>query len=103
MKLIWLSEADTSLRETARRIQIQFGTKSSREFLREVRHTERLLRQHPNLGPIEPLQEELPKTYRSIVVKGLNKMVYRIDGDTIIIADFWDVRRDPESLAAQVK
>lgn len=103
MKLIWLPEADTTLRETARHILIQFGTKSCRDFLREVRHTERLLRQHPNLGPIEPLLEELPRTYRSIVVKGLNKMVYRIDGDTIIVADFWDVRRDLQALAAQVK
>jgi hypothetical protein len=39
----------------------------------------------------------------SIVVNRLNKIVYRIVDDLIEIADFWDVRREPESLAKQVK
>ena len=36
-------------------------------------------------------------------VNRLNKIVYRIVEDHIEIADFWDVRREPESLAKQVK
>ena len=37
--------------------------------------------------------------YRSYVMNGLNKMVYRIEDDTIYIVDFWDVRQDPSTLA----
>lgn len=41
--------------------------------------------------------------YRSYIVNRLNKTVYRIVDDHIEIADFWDVRRDPSTLADQVK
>ena len=33
----------------------------------------------------------------------LNKIVYRIDGDTIYIVALWDVRRNPGTLASEVK
>lgn len=33
----------------------------------------------------------------------LDKIVYRIDGDIIYIVAFWDVRRDPGTLANEVK
>ena len=41
--------------------------------------------------------------YRSFVMNRLNKIVYRIDDDVIYIVAFWDVRRDPDSLASEVK
>ena len=47
--------------------------------------------------------EELPAMYRSYVMNGLNKMVYRIEYDTIYIVDFWDVRQDPSTLAERNK
>ena len=38
-----------------------------------------------------------------MVVTKLNKMVYYVDKNTIIyIVDFWDVRREPSTLANQV-
>jgi Txe/YoeB family toxin of Txe-Axe toxin-antitoxin module len=69
------------------------------EFMQEVCQTRRLIEKSPNIGPIEPLLEELPAMYRSYVMNGLNKMVYRIEDDTIYIVDFWDVRQDPSALA----
>ncbi len=42
-------------------------------------------------------------TYRSLIVKRLNKMVYRIDNDCIIIVDFWNLRRNPDKLRNQVQ
>ena len=41
--------------------------------------------------------------YRSYVMNRLNKIVYHIDGDIIYIVAFWDVRRDPVTLAGEVK
>lgn len=52
---------------------------------------------------MEPLLEDLPVEYHSIVVNSLNKMVYRIADDTIHIADFWDTRREPKKQAQQLK
>lgn len=33
----------------------------------------------------------------------MNKMVYRIEGDILYIAGFWDTRMDDEEQAANVK
>ena len=41
------------------------------------------------------------REYRSIVVGTLNKIIYYVDSDVIYIADFWDVRREPKTLAEQ--
>ncbi len=103
MKVIWFPNAKEVVQQTARYIRAQFGDKSCKEFLREIVHIERLLRNNPHLGAEEPLLSNLPTTYRSVVVKHLNKIVYRITDDCIEIADFWDVRREPNTLANQVE
>lgn len=103
MNVRWFSGAKVAMQQTARYIRVQYGEESSKKFLHDVFRTEKLLRDNPHLGPIEPLLADFPSTYRSIVVNRLNKIVYRIVEDHIEIADFWDVRREPESLAKQVK
>ena len=59
------------------------------------------MRLHPDLGKLEPLLVKREKVYRSIVVGSLNKIIYYVDSDVIYIADFWDVRREPKTLAEQ--
>ena len=41
--------------------------------------------------------------YRSVIINGLNKLVYRVEDDTIHIVGFWDTRMDDEDQASQVK
>jgi hypothetical protein len=43
------------------------------------------------------------KTTTVSVNKGLNKMVYRVDGDIIYIVAFWDTRKEPKEQANQIK
>lgn len=63
-----------------------------------------MLKQHPEMGAIDPLFEDFSIAYRSIVINRLSKMVYYIDNDTVIyIVAFWDCRREPKALASQVK
>ena len=50
-----------------------------------------------------PLFASHAATYRSIIINGLNKMVYRVDDDVIYIVAFWDTRMEPEEQAARVK
>ena len=69
----------------------------------KVRQTRRLIEDSPNIGPIEPLLAERAVMYRSYVMNHLDKIVYCIEGDTIYIVAFWDVRRDPSTLANEVK
>lgn len=55
------------------------------------------------MGSIDPLYADRPIAYRSIIVNGLSKLVYRIDDDAIRIVGFWDCRQEPQSQAAQTE
>jgi plasmid stabilization system protein ParE len=103
MNAHWDPKAKDSLREIARYVSVKFGTKARQDFLQKVKDTEMLLRQSPNVGKIDSLFENRPETYRSVIINGLNKMVYRIDGNTIYIVAFWDTRKEPKGQASQVK
>lgn len=103
MRVIWDPMAIKERNHVASYIRRRFGESHKTSFLQEVRETVQMMKRHPDVGPIEPLLAGLPKTYRSVVVARLSKIVYFIDGDVIYIADFWDCRREPEVLADQVK
>ena len=89
--------------DVAHYIQVKFGTKARKEFLSKVQNEENLLRRSPNIGMIDPLFNDRPITYRSVIINGLNKMVYYVEDSTLYIAGFWDTRQEPEAQAAQVK
>ncbi len=61
------------------------------------------LKQSPNLGAIDPLFADRRACYRSVVINGLSKMVYRVDDDVIHIVGFWDTRMEPQGQAVQTE
>ena len=91
------------MRQVARYVNRKFGRKARQDFMHRVKDTEQLILRQPNTGIIDPLYADRPLTYRSIIINGLNKMVYRIEGDIIYIVDFWDTRREPTNQAAQTE
>lgn len=103
MKVIWQTPAKEGRDNVADYICRQFGTKRKTSFLQEVRNTTRLLRHSPHLGSIDPLYADRSVAYRSVIINGLSKLVYRIDDDAIYVVDFWDTRREPTAQAAKVK
>ncbi len=103
MKVIWLEQADRALHLTADYIAVEYGQQSMKKFMCKIDEVGILLKDNPYLGPEEPLLTGRTSVYRSVVVAKVNKIVYRIVNDTIEIADFWDVRREPQSLAGQVR
>ena len=103
MKSHWDPKAKAALRQVARYINMRFGRKARQDFMQRVKEKEAQLKCTPNIGLIDPLFEDRPHAYRSVIINGLNKLVYRIDGDTIYIVGFWDTRMDDEYQAAQVK
>ena len=103
MKVEWTDHAKRGLDQIADYIRDYFGARYKEHFLQEVRRTTKLLRRSPNLGSIDPLFSDRSDTFRSIIINGLSKLVYRIDNDIIHIVGFWDTRQEPESQAAQVK
>lgn len=103
MRVIWNSRAKAAKHQVAVYIRRQFGLKREKKFLQEVDQTAEMLLRSPFIGKIDPLFADRNITYRSVIVNGLNKMVYYVKDDTIRIAAFWDVRRDPDTLAGRVK
>ncbi len=102
MKVSVSSLASEEIRSIARYIQQQFGKRYRIEFRKDLEHKLRLLEENPHLGPVEPLLTNASVEYRSVVVNRLNKLVYWVNEDTIEVVDFWDVRREPSSLAERV-
>ena len=103
MKSIITDVAKQQIRQIAKYIRKEFGKNRRDEFMQELRQTRRLIESNPTIGPVEPLFTERVVMYRSYVMNRLNKIVYRIDGDTIYIVALWDVRRNPGTLASEVK
>jgi plasmid stabilization system protein ParE len=105
MKIFWHDEAKVGRRQIAKYIHNYFGNKRMKIFRQSVDQTVRMLKRHPEIGPIDPLFADRSRTYRSIVVDNLSKMVYRYDEDekTIHIVAFWDCRKDPSFEVDRVK
>lgn len=103
MKVIWHPRAEMAKLQVADYIREQFGFKRKKAFMKEVRQVTQKLRRSPYIGQIDQLFEGRAKTYRSIIINGLNKMVYYIEDDTVHIAAFWDTRMEPEEQTARVK
>lgn len=103
MRIRWNDESKKRLRKTASYIRKVFGEKAKDDFLQEVKHTNALLADNPDMGPMEALLSDLPSKYRSIVVRHHNKIVYRVVDDHIEVVAFWDTRREPQKQAQQLK
>ena len=99
MKIQWSRRARKSANEVGAYILREFGEGSFDKFLQELAHTGQLLLTTPNLVSIEPLLEHRAFTYRSVVIHKRSKIIYRIDGEKIYIADFWNCKREPQKLA----
>ena len=103
MRVRWNNRSKEQLRKTAAYIRRMFGEKAKEAFLQEVRHTNALLGDNPDMGPAEAFLSDLPSMYRSIVVRHHNKIVYRIVDDHIEVVAFWDTRREPQTQAQQTE
>jgi plasmid stabilization system protein ParE len=103
MRAKWTDHAKEQRRQIADYIRREFGLKRKKKFMQEVDHVVRLLMQSPGIGPIESLFADRPKAYRSVIINGLNKLVYYVENDAIYIEAIWDTRQEPEEQATQVK
>ena len=52
---------------------------------------------YPKMGQLEEYLEHLNKNHRRLI-EGYFKIIYRIEGDTIYVTDFFDTRQDPATM-----
>lgn len=104
MQLIWSLRARNEYYHTLAYIEDNFGRKAALAFDTEVRIRESWIAENPNIGRIEPLlTDRQDKQYRCILVGKHNKFIYCVEGETIRIADLWDMRQNPKTLIKRVK
>lgn len=103
MKVNWDPEAKKAQRQVAAYIRKEFGVKRAKKFRQEVDDTVNQLLLSPGIGQIDPLFSDRARTYRSVIINGLNKLVYFVSDDVLYIAGFWDTRMDDEDQATKVK
>ena len=103
MKVYWDPAAMKAQRQVAAYIRREFGVKRAKRFRQDVDDTVKQLLRSPDIGKIDPLFSDRAKTYRSVIINGLNKLVYFVSDDILYIAAFWDTRMDDEDQASQVK
>lgn len=103
MKVIWLPLAKRQLHSVATYLHKEFGPIVKNEFLQEVRYVNSLIGKSPQIGKVEPLLDDLPEMYRSVVVRRKDKIVYYEVENHIEVVAFWDCRREPERLVSEIK
>ena len=103
MKIHWHKRAVAQLYEVENYVLCNFGEKARQEFMTEVEQAVLSVADMPSMGRREPLLAHRKKTYRSIIVRRLNKVVYYVKGDIIHVAAFWDTRREPKNQFTQIK
>ena len=103
MKVKWTPLARKHLRHTANYIQTNEGSSSYETFADNVIEWQEILSRMPEVGSPEPLLLHRSIPSRSIVINRLNKLIYHIADDLLIIDDFWDTRREPKGLAEKLK
>lgn len=103
MKIHWHKRAAAQLHQVEEYVLRDFGERIRQEFMDEVEQATHALADMPTMGKIDPLFAHRRQTYRSIIVRRLNKIVYYVKGDALYIAAFWDTRREPKAQARQTK
>ena len=56
----------------------------------------------PQIAVIEPVLADYAHIYRSLIVRKLFKIVYRMDNETIFIVAVFDCRQSPQKLISSV-
>ncbi len=78
------------------------GERSALAFSRLVDEKLDKLLRFPDIGFPEPLLAGRKYFYRATVIKKSYKMIYYVDGETIWIAAFWDMRMNPNRLKRMI-
>lgn len=103
MRIIWHKRADAALHQVEEYVLAKFGERVRTEFMNDVEQAVLALADMPTMGKLDSLFSHRQRSYRSIIVRRLNKIVYYVQNDTIHIAAFWDTRREPKSQVSQIK
>jgi len=101
MEIRWTSNAIKDLR-LIYQFYLTKSEKAANAIYNEIIDNVNILKDFPQIAQIEPLLEKRTKTYRSLVVRSMFKVIYSIETGIVNIAAIWDCRRSPEKLTNEI-
>lgn len=97
MKIIWSKSAEKRLNQ----IFDWYAERSENvavSFYNEILDSVEFLKKFPLMAPVESALSGYSNVYRSLLIKGLFKVIYRVGKEKIYIVTIWDCRQNPNSL-----
>ena len=103
MKVLWTIFAESQLDKIYNYIRT-YNPFTATEIYNDIVDESATLARFPRKGAKEPLLDEFPEEYRSLVVRRNYKVVYYIDNETTIyVVAVFDCRQNPEKLKYIIK
>lgn len=101
----WQKRAEKELYRYLVKGFLDFGETVANNFASIVTQTNRDLSKFPETGYPEPLLKGKKKLYRArLILKRFKLIYYYSEGtDTVHVADIWDTRREPSTLAKRIR
>ncbi len=101
-KVVWQRNAIIQRNSILEYIIREFGKSPARKFNAELKRCQNLICSNPLIAPLEQLLSGMEKTYRSILVSRLSKMIFYEEEGVIHIVALWDTRRCPDKMKDEV-
>lgn len=98
MRVVVSERAKYNRELIAKYIFRKFGVKALLDFRKAYYETKKYIAQHPKGCEVEENLSNEQYKYHSTNINGLTKLLYRIDGETILIVHMWDVRQEPPKI-----
>jgi toxin ParE1/3/4 len=97
MTVVLLKTAQSRLDEIVEYYRLLGYGKYGRKIRAAILTKALLLKAHPQLGVVEEALTSLGLGHR-FLVEGNYKIIYRVEGQHVLITDVFDTRQDPEKL-----
>ena len=99
-KVVILKKAYAQFQSICDYLVNEFGERVADEFELEVEKCVASIISFPESGHLEPIKSKY--TYRSKIVGKYNKLYYFLDGNTLVLVAFADMRMHPDNIMKSV-
>jgi plasmid stabilization system protein ParE len=97
MRLVYTEQAIVSLQECLDFFPADVPAKKINEVRDRILDRADKLLENPYLGQQEEYLDHLAQSHRRII-EGHYKIIYKVEGDMIIVTDIFDTRQDPSKM-----
>lgn len=98
MRLVWAEGALSDWEGIARYIAVNFGKQAYDEYNEATDRAEKQITEFPGSGTPLKTCKHKDLGLKFVFVGKLSKMIYHIDGETVVIDVVWDTRQCPTRL-----